>query len=193
MASRAAPVYKARSVTAPTAFAPNATGRLLLSQTVIRARVRVLGKQITKHYRGQRPLFLGIMNGALFFLADILRAVDLDTEISCIRLASYAGMQSTGKLRGLEAMGDSFRDRQVLIVDDILDTGHTLAAIIARLEELGAADVKVCVLLHKMRQQQLPVQVDWVGFKIPDKFVVGYGLDYDGRYRGLKQIRVLTP
>jgi hypoxanthine phosphoribosyltransferase len=168
-------------------------GRLLISQTQIRARVRQLGRTITKTYKGERPLFLGIMNGALCFLADLLRAVDLDSEISCVRLASYVGTESTQKLRGLEAMGDSFKGRHVIIVDDIFDTGHTLSAVIARLKELGAADVKVCVLLQK-KKGQIPIKVDWIGFKIPDEFVVGYGLDYNGRYRGLKQIRVLeTP
>ena len=88
-------------------------------------------------------------------------------------------------------MGDSFKDRHVIIVDDIFDTGLTLTGVIQRLKELGAADVKVCVLLQK-KKGQLPVKVDWVGFKIPNEFVVGYGLDYNGRYRGLKQIRVLS-
>jgi len=165
-------------------------GRLLISQTQIQARVRQLGRVLTKHYRGERPLFLGVMNGALFFLADLLRAVDLDSEVTCVRLASYTGTESTGKLRGLEAMGDSFKGRHVLIVDDIFDTGLTLSGVIQRLRELGAADVKVCVLLQK-KKGQMPVKVDWIGFKIPDEFVVGYGLDYNGRYRTLKQIRVL--
>ncbi len=120
-------------------------GRLLISQTQIQSRVRQLGRTLTRHYRGERPLFLGIMNGALCFLADLLRAVELDSEVSCVRLASYTGTESTGKLRGLEAMGDSFKDRHVIIVDDIFDTGHTLAGVIQRLRELGAADVKVCV------------------------------------------------
>ena len=165
-------------------------GRLLISQTQIQARVRQLGRVLTKHYRGERPLFLGVMNGALFFLADLLRAVDLDSEVTCVRLASYTGTESTGKLRGLEAMGDSFKGRHVLIVDDIFDTGLTLSGVIQRLRELGAADVKVCVLLQK-KKGQIPVKVDWIGFKIPDEFVVGYGLDCNGRYRGLKQIRVM--
>jgi hypoxanthine phosphoribosyltransferase len=165
-------------------------GRLLISQTQIQARVRQLGRTLTKHYAGKRPLFLGIMNGALFFLADLLRAADLDSEVTCIRLASYVGTESSGKLRGLEAMGDSFKDRHVIIVDDIFDTGLTLTGVIQRLRELGAADVKVCVLLQKQKGQ-IPVKVDWIGFKIPDAFVVGYGLDYNGRYRGLKQVRVL--
>ena len=165
-------------------------GRLLISQTQIRARVKELGRELTRHYADERPLFLGIMNGALLFLADLLRAVDLDSEVTCVRLASYVGTESTGKLRGLEAMGDSFKGRKVIIVDDIFDTGHTLAGVIERLHQLGAEDVKVCVLLQK-KKGQIPVKVDWIGFKIPDAFVVGYGLDYDGRFRGLKQIRVL--
>jgi len=166
------------------------TGRIILTQAQILARVRQLGRELTKHYAGERPLFLGIMNGALFFLADLLRATDLDSEITCVRLASYAGTKSGGKLRGLEAMGDSFKGRHVVIVDDVFDTGQTLAEVAKRLRELGAADVKVCVLLQK-KKKQMAVKVDWIGFKIPDEFVVGYGLDYNGRFRGLKQIRVL--
>jgi hypoxanthine phosphoribosyltransferase len=166
-------------------------GRILLTQAQIRARVRQLGGSITRHYRGKRPLFLGVMNGALFFLADLLRAVDLDTEISCVRLASYAGASNTGKLRGLDALGKSMADRHILIVDDILDTGRTLSALSARLKKLGAADVKICVLLEKKRHHEIPVRADWTGFKIEDQFVVGYGLDYNGRYRSLKQVRAL--
>jgi hypoxanthine phosphoribosyltransferase len=167
-------------------------GRTLLTQARIRARVRQFGKGISRHYRGKRPLFLGVMNGALFFLGDLLRAVELDhVEISCVRLASYAGMSSTGKLRGLGALGKSVAGRHVLIVDDILDTGRTLSALVARLKKLGAVDVKICVLLEKRRRHEIPVRADWTGFKIADKFVVGYGLDYDGRYRNLKQVRLL--
>jgi hypoxanthine phosphoribosyltransferase len=122
-------------------------GRILLTQAQIRARVRQLGKKITRYYHGKHPLFLGVMNGALFFLGDLLRAVELDPiEISCVRLASYAGTQSSGDVRGLDALGDVFRDRHVLIVDDILDTGRTLSALAERLKKLGAADVKICVL-----------------------------------------------
>jgi len=166
-------------------------GRVLLSQAQIRARVRQLGRDITRHYKGKRPLFLGVMNGALFFLADLLRAVDLETEISCVRLASYAGTKSTGTIRGLDVIGKSVAGRHVLIVDDILDTGRTLSALSARLKKLGAADVKICVLLEKRRRHEVPVKADWTGFKIADEFVIGYGLDYNGQYRNLKQVRLL--
>jgi hypoxanthine phosphoribosyltransferase len=168
-------------------------GRVLLTQAQIRRRVRELGKTISHYYREERPIFLGVMNGALFFLADLLRAVELDhVEISCVRLASYVGTTSSGQVRGLNGLGGSFRGRQVLIVDDILDTGRTLSALVARLKKLGAAEVKICVLLEKKRRHEVPVRADWTGFRIADEFVVGYGLDYDGRYRGLKQVRVLS-
>ncbi len=175
-------------------------GRILISQAKLRARVRELGVTISRHYRrhlppGEKPLFLGVMNGALFFFTDLLRAVDLDdVEISTLRVSSYAGTQSAGTLRGLKALGDSFNGRHVLIVDDILDTGLTLSALVTRLKELGAADVKTCILLEKRRKHDVPIKPDWLGFKIEDEFVVGYGLDLDGKYRALKQIRVLkTP
>ncbi|HEY0257092.1 MAG TPA: hypoxanthine phosphoribosyltransferase [Candidatus Methylacidiphilales bacterium] len=166
-------------------------GRVLLSQTKIRTRIRQLGKNIASHYRGKRPVFLGVMNGALFFLADLLRAAEFETEVSCIRLASYKGTRSSGLLHGLDLLDDSLAGRHVLIVDDILDTGRTLSALSQRLKKLGAADVKICVLLEKRLRREMPIQADWVGFKIADEFVVGYGLDYNGRYRGLKQIRTL--
>ena len=168
-------------------------GHILLSQTQIRTRVRELGKSITRHYQGKNPCILGIMNGALFFLTDLLRSIDLDDhEIACLRLASYEGTQSTGRLHGLDALGNSFHGRSILIVDDILDTGQTLSALVTRLKKLGASDVKICVLLQKRAKQIVPIKADWIGFKIADEFVIGYGLDYNGRYRTLKQVRIMA-
>jgi hypoxanthine phosphoribosyltransferase len=167
--------------------------RVLFTQAQIDARVRELGALITGHYRGERPLFLGVMNGALFFLADLLRAVEVETEITCVRLASYADTQSTGVLRGLEGLTESVQDRRILVVDDILDTGFTLDHLTRRLRERGAAEVKICVLLKKNRARKVPIEPDWIGFEIEDHFVVGYGLDYNGHLRGLKDICVLDP
>ncbi len=168
------------------------TTRILLSQSVIQTRVRELGRELSEHYAGKHPIFLGVMNGALFFLTDLLRAVDLDeVEPSTIRVASYAGAQSTGVLHGLDGLGDSFRGRHVLILDDILETGLTLSSLAKAIRKAGAADVKTCVLLEKPAARVRPIHADWVGFHIADEFVVGYGLDYNGRYRNLRQVRVL--
>ena len=167
-------------------------GRILLSQGNIQARVRKLGRLLTVHYRGERPALIGVMNGALFFLADLLRVIDFEAEVSCVRLASYEGRKSTGKLRGLDFPAGAFRGRRELIVDDILDTGFTLSRLVARLRKLGAVEIKICVLLEKQRARRVPIHADWAGFRIADEFVVGYGLDYAGRFRGLKDIRVLA-
>jgi len=170
-------------------------GRVLIPQEQIAARVRELGVEIARHYAGRRPLFLGVMNGALFFLADLVRAMDLDIEISCVRLASYAGTQSTGLVRGLDDadLRDAVRGREVLIVDDILDTGRTLRGLVARLHAHEAAQIRICVLLEKESAREIPARADWVGFRIADEFVVGYGLDHDGQFRTLKDIHTLTP
>jgi len=170
-------------------------GAVLIAREKIAARVTELAAELTRHYAGRRPLFLGVMNGALFFLADLVREVALDVEISCVRLASYAGTHSTGQVRGLDDadLHDAVRDREVLIVDDILDTGRTLHALVAWLRALGATDVKICVLLEKERARDMPVRADWAGFRIADEFVIGYGLDFDGRFRQLPEIRVLDP
>jgi hypoxanthine phosphoribosyltransferase len=168
-------------------------GHVLIPQAQIAARLAESGAELTRHYAGRRPLFLGVMNGALFFLADLVRAVRLDVEISCVRLDSYTGAHSTGQVRGLDDadLSDAVRGREVLIVDDILDTGRTLHALVTRLELLGAADVKICVLLDKQRSREMPARADWAGFPIADEFVVGYGLDYNGRHRQLRDIFTL--
>jgi hypoxanthine phosphoribosyltransferase len=169
-------------------------GRVLISQAQSAARVAELGADLTRHYATRRPLFLGVMNGALFFLADLVRGMQIDVQISCVRLASYAGLHSTGQVRGLDDadLGEAVRGREVLIVDDILDTGRTLHALAAWLQRLGAADVKICVLLDKQRPRELAARADWTGFRIADEFVVGYGLDYDGQHRQLRDICILA-
>lgn len=169
--------------------------RILIPQDQIAARVRELGEELSRRYAGRRPLFLGVMNGALFFLADLVRALDVDVEISCVRLASYAGMHSTGLVRGLDDAGlrADVQGREVVIVDDVLDTGRTLYSLVAKLHEHAARDVKICVLLEKKSARDIPIRAEWVGFRIEDEFVVGYGLDHNGHHRGLNSICVLEP
>lgn len=167
--------------------------RVLLSHDQIAARVKEMAAELSRHYADRRPVFLGVMNGALFFLADLVRAMSSDVEICCVRLASYAGSQSTGLVRGLDDadLRAAVEGREVLIIDDILDTGRTLHALVAKLHEHNVASVKICVLLEKRSAREIPVRAEWAGFQIEDEFVVGYGLDHDGHHRQLDSICVL--
>lgn len=167
-------------------------GRTLISASAIQRRVRTLAHDIRTHY-GDHPLtVVGLMNGSLFFLTDLTRHLPPHTRIECWRVASYRGRTSTGKLRGLDAVisGD-YRGRHVLIVDDILDTGLTLHHVQRKLRALHAADIKICVLLKKEVSRRHRLNAHWVGFSIPNRFVIGYGLDLNHAYRTLPMIRVL--
>jgi len=174
-------------------LSPAAPGRILLSAAAIRRRVSELGREISARYPANRhPLtVLGLMNGSVFFLVDLVRHLPVETHVECWRVQSYAGTASTGTLHGLEHCRGDFQGRTVVIVDDILDTGLTLDAVRRRVLELGAARAEICVLLRKKRRRTVKVAARWVGFDIADEFVIGYGLDHDGKYRGLKSIRVL--
>jgi hypoxanthine phosphoribosyltransferase len=165
--------------------------RKFLSAAQIKKRVQQLADEICAGYENREAVVLGIMNGALFFLADLLRRLPPTMEVQCRTIASYAGTQSTGTLQGLDHITGNFRGRHVLIVDDILDTGLTLGAIRKRLIEGGAKRIDVCVLLRKHKKRRHAIKARWVGFDIGDEFVVGYGLDYNGRYRSLRDICVL--
>jgi len=177
MARRSSP----RSAAAP--------GRTLLPAAAIRRRVAALGREISARYPASRqPLtVLGLMNGSVFFLVDL----PPETFVECWRVQSYQGTASTGTLGGLEHCRGDFQGRTVVIVDDILDTGLTLDAVRRRVLALGAQRAEICVLLRKKRRRTVKVAARWVGFDIADEFVIGYGLDHDGKYRGLKSIRVL--
>ncbi len=131
------------------------------------------------------------MNGALFFLVDLLRELPPTYEVRCASVQSYLGKASTGKIRGISGIQGDFSGRDVLLVDDILDTGLTLESVRTRLLELGAKRVEICVFLRKNKRHRKTIRARWVGFEIEDEFVVGYGLDYNGLYRGLKSVRIL--
>ncbi|MDX6767398.1 MAG: phosphoribosyltransferase family protein [Candidatus Methylacidiphilales bacterium] len=168
-------------------------GKTLIPAKKIQARVRALGREISQHY-GDRPLtVVGLMNGSLFFLVDLLRHLPPQTRIECWRVSSYEGKKSTGRLRGLDAVQGDYRGRHVLVVDDILDTGLTFRAVRAKLLALRAADVRFCVLLDKRIPRPKAVSADWVGFPIGNEFVLGYGLDLDHAYRTLPMIRAVPP
>ncbi len=166
-------------------------GRPYLSAQQIRRRVRALAASIHKTYR-KRPLtIVALLKGSVFFVVDLLRHLDPDTEVEFWNISSYQGTRSTGKIRGLHHCRGNFVGRDILLIDDILDSGLTLDRTRAHAKKLGARTVKICVLLSKKRKRVHAVKARWVGFSIKDEFVVGYGLDLDQRYRALPSIRTL--
>lgn len=159
-----------------------------LSESKIRDRIKELGQKISADYQGKNPLLVSVLNGAFIFSSDLLRSLDIDAEITFIRVSSYAELQSTGNVKELLGLKENIFGRDVLIIEDIVDTGETLSYLQEVFEDLGPKSIKVVSLLHKPDAQVKARKPDYVGFDIPPKFVVGYGLDYDGLGRGLKEI-----
>jgi len=166
-------------------------GQPYLSASRIRKRVRTLAASIRRTYQ-KRPLtIVALLKGSVFFVVDILRHLPPDTEVEFWNVSSYEGTRSTGKIRGLQHCRGDFQGRDVLLIDDILDSGLTLDHTQRHAKKLGARSVSICVLLSKRRKRVRSIQARWVGFSIKDEFVVGYGLDLDQRYRALPSIRSL--
>lgn len=167
---------------------------VLVTTPALRRRVRALGARITADYAGHEIVLVGVLKGALVFLADLARAIALPVTIDFVAAASYgAGTVSSGAVRLTRDVGEPLAGRHVLVVDTVLDTGHTLRAIDATLRPRRPASLRYCVLLAKQRPGPPPFVADYVGFRIPDRFVVGYGLDYAQRYRNLPCVAVLRP
>jgi hypoxanthine phosphoribosyltransferase len=165
---------------------------ILISSEQIQKRVRELAQQIRAHYSDRPVTIVGVLTGSLVFLADLVRQLDLPLRIGLVQASSYRGTDTrAGQLRiGPELLPD-VRNRHVLLVDDILDTGKTLAHLVEHLNRLGTSSVKVAVLLRKRGRQEVPLEPDYYGFDIPNLFVVGYGLDFNDEYRNLPYVAVL--
>lgn len=165
---------------------------VLLSEEQLQTRIRELGAEITKDYAGRNPLLIGVLKGACFFLSDLLRAIDTRLGIEFMAISSYGSLTRTsGEVRILKDLDVPVEGRDLIIVEDIVDTGLTLSYLMANLASRGAASVKLVALLDKFERREREVKIDYLGFKIPDHFVVGYGLDYAERYRNLPFIAVL--
>jgi hypoxanthine phosphoribosyltransferase len=159
-----------------------------LYEAEIQEKITELALQLNKEYAGKRPLFLSILNGSFLFTADLFKQITIEAEVSFIKLASYKGTSSTGNVITAIGLDMNVKDRHIIILEDIIDTGKTLHHYLPQLESMQPASVKIAVLLNKKEALQYPVQVDYSCFDIPNKFVVGYGLDYDGLGRNSKDI-----
>lgn len=167
-------------------------GRVLLDAQSIKQRVQALGNQIAADYAGKSPHLIAILKGASIFHADLVRAIDLDLSFDFIAVESYGDlMKSSGEVRIIKDLDDSLEGKDVLLVEDIVDTGLTLHYLKQNLEARKPHSLKIAALLSKPSRREIEVQVDYIGFEIPDEFVVGYGLDYSQRYRNLRDIRIL--
>ena len=166
--------------------------KVLIDEDIIQRRLGELAEKVTVAYEGKSIVVVALLKGAILFMADLLRRVPLTMEIECLNVASYhGGMESSGEVSFLDQKLPDVEGRSVLLLDDILDTGQTLDAVMRKLNELGAAEIKTCVLLTKDIERDLSLEADFSGFTIGDEFVVGYGLDYQGKYRNLPYVGIL--
>jgi hypoxanthine phosphoribosyltransferase len=167
---------------------------ILLTGEEIQAKVIELGEQVTTDYQGKNLLLLGTLKGAVPFIADLARAVNLPLEIDYMAISSYGNStQSSGVVRILKDLEGPVQNKHVLIVEDIVDSGLTLHYLMDVLRQRKPLSLRVCALLDKLRERVKPVELDYTGFRIPNQFVVGYGLDYAQRYRNLPYIGILKP
>jgi hypoxanthine phosphoribosyltransferase len=163
-----------------------------LTAAQIDEQIKRLGAEINKDYKDKNPLFIAILNGSFMFASDLFKELEGEPEICFIKLASYKGTKSTGNVITSIGLDESLKGRHVVILEDIVDTGKTLNEFLPQLNDQQPASLKIVALLHKPDALQFPVTIDYLGFSVPDKFLLGYGLDYDGLARNLKEIYQLT-
>ena len=168
--------------------------RILISEEELKAKVTQLGEQITADYAGKSPVFIGVLKGCFVFMADLLRHVDLYCDLDFMAVSSYgSGTSTTGAVKINKDLSRDIEGRDVIIVEDILDSGVTLSYLRGYLQRRNPASIKIVTLMDKPARRRADIRADYFGFNVPDEFVVGYGLDYDERYRNLPYIGVLKP
>lgn len=167
---------------------------ILYSEEQLRQRVKELGAQITADYAGKEPVLASVLRGSYIFMADLTRAIDLPVTVDFMAVSSYgAGTKSSGQVEIKKDLSDSIEGRDLIIVEDILDSGNTLFYLMEILKARKPASIRICTLMDKPDRRTQPIVADYVGFTIPDAFVVGYGLDYEQQYRNLPYVGILKP
>ena len=169
--------------------------RVLISQEALAAKVGEIGAKISEDYAGKRPLLVSVLKGSIVFMADLMRAVSIPCNIDFMVVSSYGGSNTTssGLVKIIKDLDGDLSGKDVLIVEDILDTGVTLSNLVPMLKMRNPNSVKICTILDKPSRRKADIQPDYEGFQVPDEFVVGYGLDYDEKYRNLPYVGVLKP
>ena len=169
-----------------------AVGEVLIDEDALQARIRELGAELSSDYAGKELLLVGVLKGAVFFMADLMRSITVPCEIDFMAISSYgASTDSSGVVRILKDLDINIEDRHVLVVEDIIDSGLTLSYLMRNLESREPASLEVCALMTKPERREIEVDVRYVGFEIPNRFVIGYGLDFAERYRNLPYVGVL--
>ncbi len=172
----------------------NDIAQIVFSEEEIKAAVDRVGAEITRDYAGKKPLLVGILKGSFVFMADLARRIELYCDVDFMAVSSYGnGPSTTGAVRITKDLNQDIFERDVIIVEDILDSGVTLSYLRGFLEQRKPASIRICTLFDKPARRKADIQADYVGFLCPDAFIVGYGLDYDERYRNLPYIGVLKP
>ena len=166
--------------------------RVSIPEAEIKQRVKALAEQMSKDLEGKNPIFLGVLNGSFIFAADLMREMTVPCEISFVKLASYQGTTSTGKVREVLGINENLSGRTVVIVEDIVESGQTMKQMIESLGTRNPESVRICTLFFKPEKLKEDLNLDYVAFSIPDDFIVGYGLDYDGLGRELKDVYTIV-
>ena len=165
--------------------------KILITKEEIGKRIKELGEKISSDYRGKNPVLVTVLQGGIVFLCDLMREIYVPITLDFLSISSYSGKTQTGVVRILKDLDKSIENRHVILVEDIIDTGLTLNYILGTLKSRRPADIRVCALLDKKVRRIVDITIDYIGFEIPDEFVVGYGMDYDQKYRNLPFIGVL--
>ena len=166
--------------------------KLLITQKKINEAVAKLAAEIRQDYRGKQPLLIGILKGSFVFMADLVRELALPVEVDFVKLSSYgSGTRTSGKVKVVQGLKSSIKGKDVLVVEDIVDTGLTVSFLMEYLQKKKPVSLKLCALIDKPSQHKVPVTIDYLGFAVPDKFVVGYGIDWDEKFRHLRDICII--